>query len=57
MILSTVQEDVQYLDKAHERLLTFSNRHYDDSDHSIIKKILAKKLADSGLSFSELREL
>ena len=57
MILSTVQEDVQYLDKAHERLLTFNNRLYDDSDNSIIKKSLAKKLADSGLSFSDLRKL
>ena len=57
MILSTVQEDVQYLDKAHKRLLTFNNRLYDDSDNSIIKKSLAKKLADSGLSFSDLRKL
>ncbi|KAK2555142.1 hypothetical protein P5673_023112 [Acropora cervicornis] len=30
MILSTVQKDVQYLDKAHDRLLTFNNRLYDD---------------------------
>ena len=57
MILSTVQEDVQYLGKAHERLLTFNNRLYDDSDNSILKKSLAKKLADSGLSFSDLRKL
>ena len=57
MILSTVQEDVQYLDKAHERLLTFNDRLYDDSDNSIIKKSLAKKLADSGLSFSHLKKL
>ena len=57
MILSTVQEDAQYLDKAHKRLFTFNNRVYDDSDHSIIKKRLAKKLADSGLSFSDLRKL
>ena len=57
MILSTVQEDVQYLDKAHERLLTFNNRLYDDSDNSIIKKSLAKKIADSGLSFCDLRKL
>ena len=42
MILSTVQEDVQYLDKAHERLLTFNDRLYDDSDNSIFKKSLAK---------------
>lgn len=49
MILSTVEEDVQYMyHKAHERLLTF-NRLYDDSDNLIIKKSLAKKLADSGL--------
>ena len=57
MILSTVKEDVQYLDKAHERLLTFNNRLYDDSANSIIKKGLAKKRADSGLSFSDLRKL
>ena len=57
MILSTVQEDVQYLDKAHERLLTFNDGLYDDSDNSIIKKSLAKKLADSGLSFSDLKKL
>lgn len=50
MILSTVEEDVQYMyHKAHERLLTFNNRLYDDSDNLIIKKSLAKKLADSGL--------
>lgn len=57
MILWTVQEDVQYLEKAHERLLTFNNRLYDDSDNSIIKKSLAKKLSDSGWSFSDLRKL
>ena len=44
MILSTVQEDVQYLGKAHERLLIFNNRLYGDSYHSIIKKSLAKTL-------------
>lgn len=50
MILSTVEEDVQYMyHKAHERLLTFNNRLYDDSDNLIIKKSLAKKLAHSGL--------
>ena len=34
MILSTVQKDVQYLDKAHNRLFTFNSRLYDDSDNS-----------------------
>ena len=31
MTLSTVQEEVKYLDKAHKRLLTFNNRLYGDS--------------------------
>ena len=34
----------------------FSPSLYDGSDHSIIKKNLAEKLADLGLSFSDLRK-
>ena len=44
MILSTVQEDVQYLDKAHERLLTFNNRLYDDSEIQSSRKVLLRNL-------------
>ena len=49
--------DTQYLDKSHDRLLTFKNRLFDDSDRSIIKKTLAKKLADGGLTLDALRNL
>ena len=49
--------NTQYLDKSHDRLLTFKNRLFDDSDHSTIKKTLAKKLADGGLTLDALRNL
>ena len=54
---STAEIHVQYLDKAHERLLTFRGSLYDEGDGSIIKKSLAKKLADSGLTLEALRNL
>ena len=55
--LSTADIDVQFLNNAHKRLLTFQNRLYDETDCSILKKSLAKKLADSGLTLDALRNL
>ena len=54
---SNVLVDTQYLDKSHDRLLTFKNRLFDDSDRSIIRKTLANKLADGGLTLDALRNL
>ena len=54
---STALVDTQYLDNSYDRLLTFKNRLFDDSDRSIIKKTLEKKLADGGLTLDALRNL
>ena len=52
---STAEIDVNYLDNG--RLLTFHNKLYDETDNSVIKKSLAKKLADSGMTLDALRNL
>ena len=53
----TAEIDINYLDKVHDGLLTFRNRLYDESDSSLVKKTLAKKLRDSGLTLDALRNL
>ena len=57
MNFATLEGDVKYLDDSHDRLLTFRNQLYDETEQSVVTKSLAKKLADSGLTMSDLRKL
>ena len=57
MKFATLEADVKYLDDSHDRLLTFRNQLYDETEQSVVTKSLAKKLADSGLTMSDLRKL
>ena len=57
MNFSNALVDTQYLDNSYDRLLTFENRLFNDIDHSIIKKTLAKKLADGDLTLNTLRNV
>ena len=54
---STALVDTQYLNNSYKRLPTFKSKSFSDSDRSIIKKTLAKKLADGGLTIDALRNL
>ena len=49
---------MSYLDRRHEILQTFSGRLFDPmEDNGAIKQSMALKIAGSGLSYSDLREL
>ena len=54
---STALVDTQYLNNSYQGLQTFKSKSFSDSDRSIIKKTLAKKLADGGLTINALRNL
>lgn len=57
MSFATLETDVKYLDNSHDRLLTFRNQLYDESDRSVMSKSQARRLADSGLTMNDLRKL
>ena len=57
MSYATLETDVKYLDNSHDRLVTFRNKLYDETERSVISKSLAKRLADSGLTIDDLRKL
>ena len=57
MNFAILEADVKYLDDSHDRLLTFRNQLYDETEQSVVTKSLAKKLAYSGQTMSDLRKL
>ena len=56
--VSQAVENMLYLDRRHELLLTFSNKLFDASDdNGPIKRSMAQNIAGSGLSYDDLRKL
>ena len=54
---SSAIADMSYLDKSHNLLKSFDRVIEDKSHPGIFKRSLAKKLADSGLSYKDLQQL
>ena len=56
-MLSSAIADMSYLDKSHNLLKSFDGVIGDKFHLGILKRSLAKKLADSGLSYKDLQQL
>ena len=55
--LSSAMADMSYLDKSHNLLKSFDGVIGDKFHPGILKRSLAKKLADSGLGYKDLQQL
>ena len=56
--VSDALEDMLYLDRRHELLLTFNNKMFNEcNDNGAITRSMAQKIAGSGLSYDDLRKL
>ena len=50
-------ENMLHLDRRHKLLLTFSDKLFNATDTGPIKRSMAQNIADSGLSYDDLRKL
>lgn len=55
--LSSAIEEMNYLDKSHALLKSFDGVISDSSQGGVMKKSIAKKLADSGIGYHHLKQL
>lgn len=55
--LNSAIEEINYLDKSHALFKSFDDVISDSSKGGVMKKSIAKKLADSGIAYHQLKQL